>query len=421
MADETRQKPDPSEIATDSKPEFAGVQVARETSSARTFETQLSMVNSTSQNSDRSDAVADSQPRTAASQTTHDAPAVQLPANPQPPTASTAQVDGLAPEGRISDVSSKESKSVDVSAGVAAGVIQASVEAALQFGLPMNAHVGSVGGAAWNQQATNVASKEASVTIVSKNPTPATASAAKATDVAIGKTATTASGARTASSSAQSSSQSSQNSNGNSDQAGSTSARAAASSLPQVQAPAISAPGLSHEIASSARMPEGLADGTRPSGQTEVPVSNQQEIGEGAVTTVINSAKLIQAMGQTEMRVGLHTSDFGDISIRTTGSQQQMSAQISLDHSELSQTIAAHISSVQTKLGEEHGIQASIQINNQGSSHSSDSQQPSQRQHNAFAGSARSADVATQIEADKGTNLGILVTPGNDHRLDIRA
>ena len=81
-------------------------------------------------------------------------------------------------------------------------------------------------------------------------------------------------------------------------------------------------------------------------GKWKFRLSNPQEISDGAATTVINSAKLIQAMGQTEMRVGLHTTDFGDISIRTSGSQQQMSAQISLDHSELSQTIADHIAAV---------------------------------------------------------------------------
>jgi hypothetical protein len=168
-------------------------------------------------------------------------------------------------------------------------------------------------------------------------------------------------------------------------------------------------------------MADGLANGTRPAEQTEVSTVNQQETGESGVTTVINSAKLIQAMGQTEMRVGMHSSDFGDISIRTSGTQQQMSAQISLDHSELSQTIAAHISSVETKLGNEHGIQASIQINNQGSTHSSDSQQPSQRQQNAFAGSARTVDATDAAEAETKTTIGMLVAAGNDHRLDIRA
>ena len=39
------------------------------------------------------------------------------------------------------------------------------------------------------------------------------------------------------------------------------------------------------------------------------------------------------------MRVGMHSTEFGDISIRTTLSQQQMLAQISLDHSDLGPTL----------------------------------------------------------------------------------
>jgi hypothetical protein len=126
-------------------------------------------------------------------------------------------------------------------------------------------------------------------------------------------------------------------------------------------------------------------------------------------------------MGQTEMRVGLHTSEFGDISIRTSVSQQQMQAQISLDHPELSQAIAAHISSVQTKLGDEHGIQASIQINNQGTSHSSDSGQPSHRQQSSFSSFTGQTVNAEYAEAENGMSLGVLAATGNEHRLDIRA
>jgi hypothetical protein len=297
-------------------------------------------------------------------------------------------------------------------------MVRSIVGAGLGVALSSSAEAGAKGITETNQPAKKPELKEAPGTSAPKNP-----ALAKGTDGEIDKTSTTAGASRIASSGTQNSSQSQQNTNGNPDQSGSVSARIAEGSLPQSPAQTIATPGASHEIATSAPMPEGPAVGSRSTEQGEVPGFNQQEIGEGAATTVINSAKLVQAMGQTEMRVGLHTSDFGDISIRTSGSQQQMLAQISLDHSELSQTIAAHISSVQTKLGDEHGIQASIQINNQGASHSSDSeqQQPSQRQQNAFAGSARSVNAGDHSEADQGINLGMFVPAGNDHRLDIRA
>ncbi len=89
--------------------------------------------------------------------------------------------------------------------------------------------------------------------------------------------------------------------------------------------------------------------------------------GEDAVqASGINSAKLIQTMGETEMHVGMHSVEFGDISIRTSLSQQQMVTQISLEHNDLSQMISSHLSTVQAKLGEEYGLHASIQVNSQG-------------------------------------------------------
>ena len=81
---------------------------------------------------------------------------------------------------------------------------------------------------------------------------------------------------------------------------------------------------------------------------------SEQLNGAGTGTTsVINTARLIQSMSETEMRVGMRSTEFGDISIRTLVSQQQMQAQISVDHSELSNAISAHIPSMQAKFGNE--------------------------------------------------------------------
>jgi hypothetical protein len=299
-------------------------------------------------------------------------------------------------------------------------MVQESVQVPLPLSFLDIAAMGADSATGWKQPFKAAVVKDAPGTTALKNPT-----LTKATDADINNTASTAAGTHIGAPADQNSGQSLRNTNSNPDQTGSVSVRVAAGSLSQAQTQTqtqtIAVSGASHEIASSAPMPRGLADGSRLAEQAEAPIANLQETGEGTVTTAINSAKLIQAMGQTEMRVGLHTTEYGDISIRTSVSQQQMQAQISLDHPELSQAIAAHISSVQTKLGDEHGIQASIQINNQGTSYSSDSGQPSQRQQYAFAGSTGPADAADYAEADNGMSLGMLAAIGNEHRLDIRA
>jgi hypothetical protein len=406
----------PSAVVSDIQPQLIAAQATQGAPGAELPANQQGTANKVPLNSDSSTVAADIQAQFAAAQWTRNASAAELAANQQARMALGAVLDGAVAKGPRAEVTSNGTQVVDGPTTAVGEMLQASVEASLRVDFPDNAAVGAIGATGRIQPAKAAELKEAPGTTAPKNP-----SLTNAADADINKTGSTAVGVHNGSSGGQNSDQSPQNMNGSPDQIESAAARVAASSLPQAQVQTIATSGASHEIASSVSMPNGLADRSRSAGQVETPGINQQDIGEGVVTTAINSAKLIQTMGQTEMRVGLHTSDFGDISIRTSVSQQQMQAQISVDHSELSQAIAAHISSVQTKLGDEHGIQASIQIDNQGSSHSSNSEQSSQKQQDAFAGSARSADAADLTEADKGINLGMLVAASGNHRLDIRA
>ena len=406
----------PSAVVSDIQPQLIAAQATQGAPGAELPANQQGTANKVPLNSDSSTVAADIQAQFAAAQWTRNASAAELAANQQARMALGAVLDGAVAKGPRAEVTSNGTQVVDGPTTAVGEMLQASVEASLRVAFPDNAAVGAIGATGRIQPAKAAELKEAPGTTAAKNP-----SLSNAADAEINKTGWTAVGVHNGSSGGQNSDQSPQNMNGSPDQIESAAARVAASSLPQAQVQTIATSGASHEIASSVSMPNGLADRSRSAGQVETPGINQQDIGEGVVTTAINSAKLIQTMGQTEMRVGLHTSDFGDISIRTSVSQQQMQAQISVDHSELSQAIAAHISSVQTKLGDEHGIQASIQIDNQGSSHSSNSEQSSQKQQDAFAGSARSADAADLTEADKGINLGMLVAASGNHRLDIRA
>jgi hypothetical protein len=65
----------------------------------------------------------------------------------------------------------------------------------------------------------------------------------------------------------------------------------------------------------------------------------------------ISTAKLIQTMGQTEMRVGLHSNEFGNISISTSATRDLVSTQISLDHGELAKVLATHLPEIQARIG----------------------------------------------------------------------
>jgi hypothetical protein len=78
---------------------------------------------------------------------------------------------------------------------------------------------------------------------------------------------------------------------------------------------------------------------------------------------VINTAKLIQSIGQSEIRVGMHSSEFGNISISTSTTRDVTSAQISLDHGELAKVIAAHLPEMQAKLSGNQALDVRIDVN----------------------------------------------------------
>jgi hypothetical protein len=129
----------------------------------------------------------------------------------------------------------------------------------------------------------------------------------------------------------------------------------------------------------------------------------------------------MQTMSESEMHIGMNSTEFGEISIRTSIAQQQMVAQISLDHSDLSQAISAHVSTMQTKLGEDYGLNASIQVHNLGSSLSGEPGQSSQREQKAFAGSAQAPSSSLPQSEETSLSLAALATSGSEDRLDIRA
>ncbi len=84
------------------------------------------------------------------------------------------------------------------------------------------------------------------------------------------------------------------------------------------------------------------------------------------VLPVINTAKLIQSMGQSEMRVGMRSNEFGNISIRTSATRDLISAQISLDNGDLAKALATHLPEMQTRLGSSQAVNVRIDMTGQG-------------------------------------------------------
>jgi hypothetical protein len=158
------------------------------------------------------------------------------------------------------------------------------------------------------------------------------------------------------------------------------------------------------------------ADASRPSGQTLPP-----QTGDATATAAVNSARLIQSMSQTEMRVGMHSPEFGEISIRTMVSQQQMTAQISVDHGDLARAISTHIPAMQEKLGGETGLKALVEVSQGNMSFSGERGGSSPRQQPSQPAQARIESTNTSPEADHSVSHATTWAVSNGYRLDIRA
>jgi len=182
----------------------------------------------------------------------------------------------------------------------------------------------------------------------------------------------------------------------------------------QVLTVAASAPA---HLASSSKATAAASDAATPrSADAAMGADGGNAISSGG----INTARLIQNMNDTEMRVGIHSAEFGDISIRTMVSQQQMQAQISVNHSELVNALSAHIPSVQAKIGNEYGLHAQIQVSQNGASFSNQNGQPSQRDQKPFVASTALDSMAAPAEMAR-LPLGVPAAAVLDGtRLDIR-
>jgi hypothetical protein len=149
------------------------------------------------------------------------------------------------------------------------------------------------------------------------------------------------------------------------------------------------------------------------------PASDQVDGANGAGISDLNAARLIQSMSQSEMRLGMHSAEFGDISVRTSVSAQQVQAQIEVDHNELGNAISAHISSLEAKLGNDFGLHASIEVNQLGSSHHNGQGQSPQQQQNLSSNRALAGEPVQATDTDTQMPSSLL-RAADDGRLDIR-
>jgi hypothetical protein len=162
-------------------------------------------------------------------------------------------------------------------------------------------------------------------------------------------------------------------------------------------------------------------DVARPSPEAPVqqsPASVAAGVVEVAATPTLSGARLIQSVHQAEMKLGMNSAEFGNISISTSVTHQALSAQISLDHSELSRVLAAHLPAMEERLGNAYGLQARVEVRDGGTAgQSSTSQQSGDgRQKQQRSGGAGASSSALSGAAARTTSI----LAADASRLDIR-
>jgi flagellar hook-length control protein FliK len=92
----------------------------------------------------------------------------------------------------------------------------------------------------------------------------------------------------------------------------------------------------------------------------------------------VNTAKLVQGLTQSELRVGMQTRDFGSVDIRTSLAHHEFSAQISVERSDVARTLSTELPGLYDRLADQKVPVGNILIQSSGLSTSSGLAQESQ-------------------------------------------
>jgi flagellar hook-length control protein FliK len=177
------------------------------------------------------------------------------------------------------------------------------------------------------------------------------------------------------------------------------------SATPQVSGAAVvqqTGPSLITLPENAAQTLDGAAP--QPSNQILVEYSELPEPSRSGAT--IQAATLAGQSSQSELRVGIQAGEFGNVDIRTSVIRNQLSAEISVEHSELRNLLAVDLPHLQTKLAEHPLTATNIVLSNYAgdgstSSRHSHRQQPTlpQSSNSKQNESQRFSPLPTSVEA----------------------
>lgn len=143
--------------------------------------------------------------------------------------------------------------------------------------------------------------------------------------------------------------------------------------------------------------------------------ANEVDDTQSPAGSHVNTAQLVQDIGQTEFRVGMHSLEFGSVDIRTSLAHHELTAQISVEHAGIARALEHGLSGLCDRLSDQSVPLTSIVIHNQSTSASSGQEQPMPQQKQA----ATQPEGAVRLPA-KQTLPVVADLPVSVGRLDVR-
>lgn len=173
-----------------------------------------------------------------------------------------------------------------------------------------------------------------------------------------------------------------------------------------------------------------VASGAAPTADAEksVPATSHSDPGaipfsgpETPATSSVSAASLTRTMSETEMRVAVHSIEFGAVSIRTSLSQQQMTTQITVEHDDLSKALSSHIPAMEERLGSDLGVRTVVQVNQAATASSGEGGGSSHDGRESTRAAPTLSGIAPGSRESEDAGRHFAVGPAQDARLDIRA
>ncbi len=188
--------------------------------------------------------------------------------------------------------------------------------------------------------------------------------------------------------------------------------------------------------------PSGSSQGAAPDSTHSIKSSLSQEasaLSPGQAQTdlanaglsrqpMVNTARLIQSINSSELKVGMQSDEFGKISITTSATRDAILAQIYVDHSDLARALTSHLPDIQSRFGSAQPFDIRVAMTSGASGMSADTSAGHMNQGANQEQRSNQSFARGIVPVNQSPTLGsVVVVPEAQHassiknRLDLRA